>query len=119
MDAYSGKYYLQGQQEQPATILFLKDRISIGLRDADGNPRIVFWPYNQVVRENFWKNGRGIVRTHGYPAQYMEVEEKEFVQKLEDIFREREKSWISRTLNKNVMGIVKVLGIFLALLIAA
>lgn len=119
MDAYTGKYYLHGQQEQPATILFLKDKISIGLVDADGNPRVVFWTYNQVVKENYWKNGRAIIHTQGYPAQFIEVEEKEFVQKLEDIFREREKSWISRTLNKNVIGLIKVLGIFLALLIAA
>ena len=55
MDAYSGKYYIQGGEEQEATILFLKDRLSIGLRDEHGDPRIVYWPYEQIIRDNFWK----------------------------------------------------------------
>src|SRR5687767_4327903 len=119
MDAYNGKYYLHGQEEQPATLLFLKDRISIGLRDPDGNPLVVYWSYDQIVRENYWKNGKGIVRTTGYPAQVIEVEEKEFIQTLEDIFRQRERSWLSRAMNKNVMGIVKVMAVFFGALIAA
>jgi len=53
MDAYAGKYYIQGGEEQEATILFLKDRLSIGLRDEHGNPRIVYWPYDQIIRDNF------------------------------------------------------------------
>ena len=119
MDAYNGIYYLQGGEEQPATILFLKDKLSIGLRDGFGNPRIVYWPYNQIIRENFLKNGKPVIRCGGYPVQVIEVEQKEFLQKLEDIFRYRERSWVSKALNKNVMGMVKVLGVFFALLFAA
>ena len=119
MDAYPGKYYVQGGEEQAATILFLKDKISIGLRDEQGNPGIVLWPYNQVIRDEFWKRGQSIVRCGSYPVQTIEVETKEFAEKLENIFKQRERSWISRALNKNVMGMVKVLALFFAVLIAA
>ena len=119
MDAYNGIYYLAGLPEQPATILFLKDRLSIGLRDEFGNPRVVYWSYSQIKKENFWHNGRAVIRYEGYPEQVIEVGQKEFVQKLEDIFRYRERSWLSKTLNKNVMGIVKVFTVFLGLLFAA
>ena len=119
MDAYTGKYYVQGGEEQDATMLLLKDRLSIGLRDEHGNPRIVYWPYDQIIRDNFWKRGQSVVRCGTYPVQTIEVSTREFADKLESIFKEREKSWISRTLNKNVMGIVKVLAVFFALLAAA
>lgn len=119
MDAYSGKYYIQGGEEQDATMLFLKDKLSIGLRDEHGNPRIVFWPYEQIIRDSFWKRGQSIVRCGTYPVQTIEVGAKDFADKLESIFKERERSWISRTLNKNVMGIVKVLAVFFAFLAAA
>jgi len=119
MDAYSGIYYLQGSEEQPATFLFLKDKISIGIRDKYGNPRIVYWPYDQVIKGHSRKGGRFVIRSEGYPTQIIEVEQKEFIQKLEDIFRYRERSWLSKTLNKNVMGIVKVLTVFFVLLVAA
>ena len=119
MDAYSGIYYLEGEEEQPATFLFLKDKISIGIRDEYGNPRIVYWPYNQVIKKHSWKGGRVIIKCEGYPPQVIEVEQKEFLQKLEDIFSYRERSWLSKTMNKNVMGIVKVLTVFFVVLFAA
>ena len=57
MDAYNGKYYLQNGEQQEATILLMKDKISIGIRDEHGNPRIVYWPYDQIIRDDFWKRG--------------------------------------------------------------
>jgi hypothetical protein len=57
MDAYPGKYFIQGGEIQEATILILKDRLSIGIRDEHGNPRIVYWPFDQIIRDNFWKRG--------------------------------------------------------------
>lgn len=119
MDAYSGKYYLQGGEEQDATILLLKDKMSIGLRDEHGNPRIVYWPYEQVIRDNFWKRGQAIVRCGTYPVQTIEVNEKEFADKLENIFKAREKSWISRTLNRNALRMLKFFAVILFLLVAA
>lgn len=119
MDAYSGKYYLQGGEEQEATILLLKDKISIGLRDEHGNPRIVYWPYEQLIRDNFWKRGQAVVRCGTYPVQTIEVNEKEFADKLENIFKKREKSWISRTLNRNALRLIKFFAVILFLLAAA
>ena len=119
MDAYSGKYYLQGDREQDVTILFLKDKLSIGLRDEHGNPRIVYWPYEQIIRDNFWKRGVSIVRTGTYPIQTIEVAEKEFADKLEDVFKERDRSWFSRMMNKNQWRMIRFLLIFFAIIVAA
>ena len=96
MDAYFGKYYTQGGEEQEATILFLKDKISIGLRNEHGEPRIVYWPYDQIIRDNFWKRGQSIVRCGTYPVQTIEVNEKEFADKLELTIKDRERSWLGR-----------------------
>jgi predicted Zn-dependent protease len=119
MDAYNGKYFLQGGAEQEATILFLKDKISIGLRDEHGNPQVVYWPYEQIIRDNFWKRGQAVVRCGSYPVQTIEVGQKEFAEKLDEIFKQRERSWLSRTLNKNVMSLIRVFAVFFAILIAA
>ena len=118
MEGYLGKYYIQGGAEQEATILLLKDKLSIGIRDEHGNPRIVYWPYEQIIRDNFWKRGQSIVRSGTYPIQTIEVDGKEFADKLESVFKERERSWFGRLLNKNVMGLVKVLVVFIAILVA-
>ena len=119
MDAYSGKYYIQSSNEQEATILLLKDKVSIGLRDEHGNPRIVYWPYEQIIRDNFWKRGQCVVRTGTYPIQTIEVDNKEFADKLENIFKERERSWFSRTFNKNMLRMIKFFSVIILILIAA
>ena len=119
MDAYTGKYYIQGGEEQEATILFLKDKLSIGIRDEHGNPRIVYWPYEQIIRDNFWKRGQSIVRCGTYPVQTIEVNSKDFADQLENVFRNRERSWFSKALNKNVMGMIRVLVVFVLALVAA
>ena len=119
MDAYTGKYYLQGGEEQDATILFLKDKISIGLRDEHGNPRIVYWPYEQIIRDNFWKRGQSVVRCGSYPVQTIEVDKKEFAGKLDAIFKERERSWITRMLSKGQWRMIRFLLIFFTLIISA
>lgn len=119
MDAYTGKYYLQGGEEQEATILFLKDKLSIGLRDEHGNPRIVYWPYEQILRDNFWKRGVAIVRSTTYPIQTIEVEQKEFADKLEQVFLYRERSWYTRMLSKGQWRMIQFLVVFFAIIISA
>lgn len=119
MDAYSGKYYIQGGEEQEATILFLKDRLSIGLRDEHENPRIVYWPYEQIIRDNFWKRGQSIVRCGTYPVQTIEVNEKEFADKLELTIREKERSWFGRFMSKNQWRMIRMLTIFIVIVISA
>jgi predicted Zn-dependent protease len=119
MDAFTGKYYLQGGPEQEATILFLIDRLSIGLKDEHGNPRIVYWPYEQIIRDNFWKRGQSVVRCGSYAVQTIEVDKKEFADKLDAIFKERERSWVSRMLSRGQWRMIKFLVIFLTLIISA
>src|SRR6185436_20909071 len=113
MDAYTGKYYLQGDAEQEATILLLKDKVSIGLRDEHCNPRIVYWPYEQIIRDNFWKRGQTIVRCGTYPIQTIAVNEKEFADKLELIIKDRERSWLGRFMNKNQWRMIRMLVVFI------
>jgi beta-barrel assembly-enhancing protease len=119
MDAYTGKYYIQGGEEQEATILILKDKLSIGLRDEHGNPRIVYWPYEQIIRDSFWKRGQTLVRCGSYPVQTIEVENKELADRLESVFKEREKSWLSRMLNKNTARLLKFFVVLLLLFLGA
>ena len=119
MDAYTGKYYIQGGEEQQATILFLKDKLSIGLRDEHGNPRVVYWPFEQIIRDNFWKRGQSVVRCGTYPIQTIEVDNKEFADTLENIFQQRERSWFSRTFNKNLLRMIKFFTVIIIVLIAA
>lgn len=119
MDAYNGKYFLQGGQEQDATILLLKDKISIGLRDEHGNPRVLYWTYDQVIRDNFWKRGISVVRCGTYPLQTIEVETKEFADRLQGVFKERERSWFSRILNRNQWRMIRFLLVFFIAIISA
>jgi Zn-dependent protease with chaperone function len=119
MDAYSGKYYLQSGPEQDATILLLKDKVSIGLRDEHGNPRVLYWTYNQIIRDNFWKRGISVVRYGTYPVQTIEVETKEFADKLEGIFKERERTWVSRLLNKNQWRLIRFMLVFFIVILSS
>ena len=119
MDAYPGKYYIQGGEDQEATILFLKDRLSIGLRDEHGNPRIVYWPYDQIIHDNFWKRGQSIVHSSTYPVQTIVVNEKEFADKLAWTIKERERSWLGRFMNKNQWRMIRMLVVFMVVLISA
>jgi len=119
MDAYSGKYYIQSGEEQEATILLLKDKLSIGLRDEHGNPRIVYWPYDQIIRDNFWKRGQSIVRCGTYPIQTIAIDSREFADKLENLFNEKEKSWLQKKLNKNTGRLLKFIVAILLILFTA
>src|SRR5688572_20792194 len=118
MDAYSGKYYTQGGEEQEATILFLNDKISIGLRNEHGEPRIVYWPYEQIIRDNFWKRGQSIVRCGSYPVQTIEVNEKEFADKLETILKEKERSWLGRFMTTSQWWMIRMLAISIVILVS-
>ena len=119
MDAYTGKYYIQSGNEQEATILLLKDKLSIGLRDEHGNARLVYWPYEQIIRDNFWKRGQCVVRSGTYPIQTIEIDNKEFADKLENIFQQRERSWFSRTFNKNLLRMIKFFTVIILILVLA
>jgi Zn-dependent protease with chaperone function len=119
MYAYTAKYYLQGGEPKEATVLLLKDKISIGIKDENDQPVVIFWFYNQLIKDNFWKRGQAIVRCGTYPVQVIEVEEKEFADKLESLLAHRNRSWLSRTMNKNMLGMVKVLLTFVAVVLAA
>jgi beta-barrel assembly-enhancing protease len=83
MDAYTGIYYLQGSEEKEASVLFQKDKLSIGLLDDARKPLVVYWYYDQITKGNFWKTGKAIVHYPGYPVQVLEVASKDFANQLE------------------------------------
>jgi Zn-dependent protease with chaperone function len=89
------------------------------LRNEHGEPRIVYWPYEQIIRDNFWKRGQSIVRCGTYPVQTIEVNEKEFADKLEAILKEKERSWLGRFMNKNQWRMIRMLAVFIVILVSA
>lgn len=119
MDAFSAKYYLQGGEARDATVLILKDKLSIGIRNEHNEPQVIFWPYQQIIKDNFWKRGQAIVRCGTYPVQIIELNSREFADKLENILAHRQRSWLSRTMNRNRMHMIKVLSGFVSIILAA
>ncbi len=119
MDAYSAKYYLQDGEAREATVLILKDKLSIGIRDEYNQPRVIYWPYQQIIKDNFWKRGQAIVRCRSYPVQVIEVDSKEFADKLENLLANRNRFWLSRTMNRNMLHMLKVLLICGAIILSA
>jgi len=119
MDTFTGKYYIQNGEKQDATILFLKDRLSIGIRNEEGNPRVVYWPYAQIIRQHFRKRNCSVVRYGSYPIQTIEVDSTDFADKLEAVFLQQEKSWAGRMFNKNGWRMTGMLAGFIAILLLA
>lgn len=119
MDAFSAKYYLQGGEAREATVLLLKDKLSIGIRNEYNEPRLIYWPYQQIIKDNFWKRGQAVVRCGSYPVQVIEVDSKEFADKLERLLAHKNRSWLSRTMNRNMLHMLKVLLICGTIILAA
>lgn len=119
MDAYNGDYYIQGSGPQPATVLLMKDKISIGLIDEAGNPRVVYWQYQHILRDIFRQGDKIVVKYGGYPQQVLELSTDGFQQKLEAQLAYREQSWLRRAFNANVMGLVKVFTVLIGVMLAA
>lgn len=119
MDGYNAIYNLQGHEPQNATIIFLKDKLSIGLKDEFGNPKVVYWFFDKIVREEFRKAGRVVVRHEGYPAQSIEVGYKEFADKLEDQFKKMDRSILRKVFTPGTINLMRFAIIFFALIAAA
>lgn len=119
MDGYNAIYNLQGHEPQAATIIFLKDKLSIGLTDEFGKPKVVYWFYDKIIREQFRKAGTVVVRHEGYPAQSIEVSYKEFADKLEDEFKKMDRSFIRKIFTPGAVSLIRFSFIFFGLLTAA
>jgi beta-barrel assembly-enhancing protease len=109
MDAYTGIYYLQGGEEKEVSVLFQKDKLSIGLLNDDRNPLVVYWYYDQIAKENFWKTGKAIVHYPGYPAQVLEVASKDFANELELKVNPSKILLINKIFAPGLMPVYKVL----------
>jgi len=118
MDGYNVIYNLQGHEPQNATVIFLKDKLSIGLKDEFGNPKIVYWFYVKIVREEFRKGSKMIVRHEGYPAQSIEVSHYEFAGKLEDEFKKMDRSFVRKIFTPGTITLFRFAVIFFGLLAA-
>ena len=58
--------------------LFDSSGLIISAIDENNEPRVIYWPYQQIIKDNFWKRGQAIVRCGTYPVQIIEVDSKEF-----------------------------------------
>lgn len=117
MNVYTGAYFLQGKPETNATVSLLNDKLIIQIRDENNNQREIYWPYELIIRENFWQEGKAVLRTSGYPTQSIEIKSKAFIEELEQRFRSMEGSWFRRTGRAKSMGLVKVLLAFIIFLV--
>lgn len=118
MDAFTGTYYVQNGEKQEATILFLKDRLSIGLRDEQGRPRLVYWPYEKILQGPLRKRGQCVVRFDSYPVQTLEIDSAEFADKLEAIFLHHKKTGLGRVFSKNRIRMIKIIGAIMGVLLS-
>lgn len=119
MDAYTGTYYIQGGEEQTATLVFLKDKISIGIHDEFNNPRVVHWYYDKIIEENFQRGGYYMVRHEGHPPQVIEVNSREFIDKLREIIERRHLPAYKKVFNRNNATLWKLaIGIIALFLLA-
>jgi len=109
MQNYPGIYILM-EKEQPVTILFLKDKMIIGLRDE-------YWYYDQVVKENFVNHGGAIFRYKGYPPQAIKVNSKEFIARLENILNRKDIPFFGKFFNRTTLVVFKLVTAFVAVII--
>jgi predicted Zn-dependent protease len=119
MDGYNAIYTIQGHEPQPATVIFLKDKLSIGLKDERGNPRVVYWFYDKLIREDFRRMGKIIVRHEGFPPQSLEVNHAEFSDKLNDQFKKMDRSFLRKVFTPGTLTMMRFAVIFFGLLAAA
>ncbi len=119
MESFKGYYYINEEDQTPATLWLEKDRIRISISNELKEERIIFWPYELLVIERFWKEGKVMVRTQGYPQQFIEVPSKAFGEELKQHLHNRNSTWAKRTVRSKPMGLIRILLIFLALLIGA
>lgn len=119
MGIFNGKYYISGEEERDAVIELLRDKLSISIKDEYGNPRTVFWPYSQVILEDFRREGNTMARTKGYPSQFIEAESVLLAEELTERLRSREANIYKKTINRNWVGLVKVFLFFVLFLVAS
>lgn len=75
MQFYQGTYsYDSPDNVMPAEVTVTSKRIEIHLKDADGNPRTVFWYWYNVVE------GKGVLHHTGLPLQTLRVPSHEFAE---------------------------------------
>lgn len=107
MKTYQGTYsYDSPDNVQPAEVTFTNKRIEIHLKDADGNPRTVFWYWYNVVQ------GKQNTLHHiGLPLQTLHVPSYEFAELVLPKLKKRTAP--------NALMIIAGIGLFIIALIAA
>jgi Zn-dependent protease with chaperone function len=118
MDGYNAIYNAQGHEPQQATVIFLKDKLSIGLKDDHGNPKVVYWFYDKIIREEFRRLGRIIVKHEGFPPQSLEINHAEFADKLNAQFKSTDRSFLRKAFTPATITMIRFAVIFFGLLAA-
>jgi beta-barrel assembly-enhancing protease len=114
MQTFSGKYFYDTAEPQPAELSFSNNKLQIGLKDEHGNPRNVFWFWEKIVVDKM-VGGDVVLSYAGYPAQRLEVVSSDFaaeVDKRRKVIGKPERG------NKAVTALVSIVGVFILLIIA-
>jgi len=117
MNIFNGLYYHMEGVANPVTVELRESRIIITLKDEYGKPVPVFWDYDKIIREEFWKGDRAVIKYIGFPVQVLEVSSTLFLHQLESHFRKKDSSFSRRVFGKNGTGLLKLLAIMLVLFV--
>ena len=93
--------------------------VSLGLRFGAGRTVVSISGFRVGPVGGFSLRMNVQSRCGSYPVQTIEVNEKEFADKLELILTEKEKSWLSRFMNKNQWRMIRMLAVFIVILVSA
>ena len=118
MDSYKANYTLQNNEPLPATVIFLKDKLSITLKNEQGEEKAVYWFYDKIIRENFLYPGKIMVRHEGYPPQTLDTDNREFAEKLEQSFKKTDRSLSRKFFSPGFITLMRVFLFIMALFAA-
>jgi Zn-dependent protease with chaperone function len=117
VNTYKGTYSILDGPEHKATLIFLKDKLSIKFNDEYNNGREVFWYYDEITTGNSKQNEKAIVRYTGYPQQIIETDSSEFLLQLNQYILKRPQKKTLKLLMQ-LSPLLRVLIILFILLLA-
>lgn len=117
MQAFPCTYY-DGQSAQPhaAEVSLASDKITISLKDADGNSRIIYWYWEHVRSEAFLYGDVAVVKYNGFPFQTIEVHSHGFAEALQALLQQKGKpNLINRFLHLSPLPLMVLLATLVGL----
>jgi beta-barrel assembly-enhancing protease len=115
MQSYTGIYHFEGDVELPATLLFLKEHLSIGYTHIDGLHKKEIWKYKAL--QHRYVHGNATIITHpDFPKRSVHIPEKNITTIINALQTKDARPWISKTITGFRVKLLLVLLGFLGLL---